>query len=45
MAMESLFPEDSKFCDLDLKDLIDWSDQQIVACGMMNKIDDKIFFS
>lgn len=44
IAMESLFPEDSKFCDLDIEDLKDWTEQQIIACGFLHKIMEKIFF-
>jgi len=35
-AMQSLFPDTSQFCDLNIEDC-DWPDEEIIACGIMNK--------
>ncbi|KAL7011662.1 hypothetical protein ACKWTF_014378 [Chironomus riparius] len=43
IAMHSLFPEISRFCDLDIKKL-DWMDEEIIACGMLIKKGGKFFF-
>jgi len=45
VAIKSLFPKDSMFCDLNIENLEQWTDQQIVACGMLTKIGEIFLFS
>jgi len=45
VAMKSLFPKDSQFCDLNIEDLKDWIDEEIIACGMLTKISEIFLFS
>ncbi|KAL7048032.1 hypothetical protein ACKWTF_003190 [Chironomus riparius] len=41
--MQSLFPETKQFCDLNVEDC-DWPDEEIIACGIMNKKGEIFYF-
>ncbi|CAG9811261.1 unnamed protein product [Chironomus riparius] len=43
LAMKSLYPDEVEFGDLKLSDL-DWNDEEIIACGMLNKVGDYFLF-
>jgi len=44
IAMKSLFPDGTKFCDLDVA-AMDWSDEEVVALGLLSKKGENFLFS
>jgi hypothetical protein len=45
VAMKSLFPDETQFCDLNIVALEQWIDEEIIACGMLTKIGEIFLFS